>query len=1259
MEPIDFMAIHGALPYGLDAESDAETEDESATEDSEAASNSSSDTPSVVSSETEVSKSESETPAKAKANEQHTFTVVTSNLCKHLASTDDKRAVGKTMITRHQDMCVFQEALCPNTMEVVDGTLFWGGPRIGNSQMCNCIAVRLSKFRRVSPNKKLSTARLQVMEVRFHGLMYAIVNGHRPYKGSTCGTFAQFDSELAVVKTQYPERCLVLGDFNAQPDRAMAIRLGPRLDHAFEPFLATAVAADATLEAMIGQLRLMNFARPQRLNTWLDHPTGSTWHRERPTKLRRCYDLILVTPDLATTQRTLEVFRTGELMFNSDHFPMAIKIRAPPPSVPEPPKQKFSHHPGLQQLHMEHLARDARPDRMNPLSSKCIRRAQAELARQKVATAWANRTPAQQREIETLSCDIKRATKRLEKRNWVRTASQITKAADAGNLKRAFTLLNESLGRSKVSGSATQAAQLKAAMESVEALRQEAPAHPLDVSHLQPQPTDVRAVITNLLQVFTDGSKYRRARLTRAGAGVNIPQLGDASWSCQVPLYMRQTSAAGEVCAVLLALQQLRNLPVDTEIHIVSDCQYVVHVLLYDLERYIQQDFSDVAHPDLWRQIARELVDFPHTLTAEWIRSHTDKVDQLSRGNDRADAAAKQAAKGFPSHAPPQIDTAPVSAPVRAECASLLETTHAIQALNKKSASGKDPTPAAAVMDSPEAALVIHGIVKQVWGSESVPQYLADTILTFVPKANGDPRPITLVNTIIKVIANIIRARLRVIPLLPVQYGFQRARDTSMPIRVLRNAMNLAHSGGKPLYVVYIDFIGAYNAIHHDTLWRILAQHNVPKNLINIMKTMNAGETEIRDTDIKFRQTSGVPQGGPESPDLFNLAINAAIASSTLKNSPGMLLAFADDICIFGEDFDAVQAHLSSLEAQVTRLGLKFNTSVGKTEAMSLLPPTHARRYAAHMAAYAEDPTIGRFSHNPNSDTADTRDRRCYQILTQATHLWCPVCHYCQDAHTTPTKAAQLLNIHFRSAHPDLVLELPLPAGNSRLPFAPAPVLRDREPISPHPRMEFMLTAGVAPVALRWTLQYKYLGHIVDYAGNTGAAVHARRLKANGAFFSMTKLWDSPSAPTRIKVFIFEAMVRSTLLSGLETIVPSDTDIDELRDFYTMALRRITGLQPVSDSWGHKVFYGYDQLLLLTGTPDVAEILRDKRLNLAGRIARSDRAHPLHQLVHDQWHQRIHEDCQARGMNAADLADRYQCRKRLKRRNTTLFRFTQ
>ena len=46
----------------------------------------------------------------------------------------------------------------------------------------------------------------------------------------------------------------------------------------------------------------------------------------------------------------------------------------------------------------------------------------------------------------------------------------------------------------------------------------------------------------------------------------------------------------------------------------------------------------------------------------------------------------------------------------------------------------------------------------------------------------------------------------------------------------------------------------------------------------------------------------------------------------------------------------------------------------------------------------------------------------------------------------------------------------------------------------------------------------------------------------------------------------------------------------------------------------------------------------------------------MEDLYQDGWNELIRSDRQARDMTAKDLSDKYQCRKRLRRENTTLLK---
>jgi len=57
----------------------------------------------------------------------------------------------------------------------------------------------------------------------------------------------------------------------------------------------------------------------------------------------------------------------------------------------------------------------------------------------------------------------------------------------------------------------------------------------------------------------------------------------------------------------------------------------------------------------------------------------------------------------------------------------------------------------------------------------------------------------------------------------------------------------------------------------------ILAHHNIPQRVLDIISHARGGTTWIRDTDVSFEAKSGLA-----SPLLFALALNAALRESSL-----------------------------------------------------------------------------------------------------------------------------------------------------------------------------------------------------------------------------------------------------------------------------------------------------------------------------------------------------------------------------------------
>jgi len=83
---------------------------------------------------------------------------------------------------------------------------------------------------------------------------------------------------------------------------------------------------------------------------------------------------------------------------------------------------------------------------------------------------------------------------------------------------------------------------------------------------------------------------------------------------------------------------------------------------------------------------------------------------------------------------------------------------------------------------------------------------------------------------------------------------------------------------------LFIDFQKAYDSIHKDTLWKCMKEFKIPTKLINMCKTCvqetrSSVRIEGTSSSFFFLNKTGLKQGYPLSPILFNLALQKVIQS--------------------------------------------------------------------------------------------------------------------------------------------------------------------------------------------------------------------------------------------------------------------------------------------------------------------------------------------------------------------------------------------
>ena len=195
------------------------------------------------------------------------------------------------------------------------------------------------------------------------------------------------------------------------------------------------------------------------------------------------------------------------------------------------------------------------------------------------------------------------------------------------------------------------------------------------------------------------------------------------------------------------------------------------------------------------------------------------------------------------------------------------------------------------------AAETLTTICNRVWKYEEVPEDWKSGIVLPLPK-KGDLthctnwRGISLLSTPGKVMATILLNRMKAAvdqTLRPNQAGFRPGRSCCDQIFSLRQIIDKCLAWQKPVLLNFIDFKKAFDCIHRESLWKIVAKYGIPNKIINIMKSFYQGSCcAVRTEGILgelFEIHSGVRQGCVLSPLLFAIIMDWVLKRSMEKQA--------------------------------------------------------------------------------------------------------------------------------------------------------------------------------------------------------------------------------------------------------------------------------------------------------------------------------------------------------------------------------------
>ena len=215
------------------------------------------------------------------------------------------------------------------------------------------------------------------------------------------------------------------------------------------------------------------------------------------------------------------------------------------------------------------------------------------------------------------------------------------------------------------------------------------------------------------------------------------------------------------------------------------------------------------------------------------------------------------------------------------------ELQEALRKLKEHKATGPDeiPNELFKLLDHNTEQILLNAF-NEIWEKGHIPDSWKEATVVSLYEGKGaetDPanyRPISLLNTIYKVFASMIQARLatqREKQLRNTQYGSGANRGTSTPLHILRRVMEYSEMTNTPLHLFFLDWKQAFDSIDHTAMITALRRFGLSLKALTIIQSIYQEPTFYTRGSLgatcKGTVGSGIRHGCPLSPYLFILAL--------------------------------------------------------------------------------------------------------------------------------------------------------------------------------------------------------------------------------------------------------------------------------------------------------------------------------------------------------------------------------------------------
>lgn len=247
------------------------------------------------------------------------------------------------------------------------------------------------------------------------------------------------------------------------------------------------------------------------------------------------------------------------------------------------------------------------------------------------------------------------------------------------------------------------------------------------------------------------------------------------------------------------------------------------------------------------------------------------------------------------------------------------------------------------------AALLIQlcSIFQLCFASGRVPAAWGECVISPLYKKGSKSlpsnyRPISLLNTILKLYTGILNVRLnhwikKHSKISEFQAGFQKNKSTLDHIFVLNSLVQTQLLQKKKLFACFIDLSQAFDSPDHDKLWKVLLNSKVSPKWVRSMACIYelavAKVITCEGLTDPIKIMKGVLQGESASPSIFNLFLEGLVSALSMANVAGFrlgstllhILLYADDMVILAPSAETLQIKLKIAAKFLKERGLQVN----------------------------------------------------------------------------------------------------------------------------------------------------------------------------------------------------------------------------------------------------------------------------------------------------------------------------------------------